>query len=109
MMEQTSENRLPRQFIDALADIPSLPRHLYSNVKRKLDAKLLVVRSAWALAASILIAISAFQAVHLSASHNTYVAEAADELSGVSSYINSDVYRENDNSYAFYEEVLYKE
>jgi hypothetical protein len=55
--------------------------------------------------------VTAFQTIHLiqPQTQSASVAEAAEELSTIDSYINSDVYKENDNSYGYYEETLYQE
>lgn len=108
-MEQNFENQMPRAALDQLASIPPLPENLYGAVIRRINRRRAVERTLFGLAASLLIAVSAFTALRLSPSRASYSAEIAEDLNGVNTYINSDVYRENSNSYGYYEEVLYQE
>jgi hypothetical protein len=108
-MDQFTENMLPKNFIDGLADIPAMPQHLYTGIRHKINRKRAVVRAVWAVAASLVISLTAFQMVQQHAPRVSYVPEAAEELSAVDSYFNSSVYKENENSYAYYEETLYQE
>lgn len=108
-MDNNAENQLPEKFINELANVPSVPQHLYAGIRRRIDRKRTLVRAIWAVAASLLITVTAFQAAHMMRPENASVAEAAEELSVVNSYINSNVYKEDDNSYGYYEETLYQE
>jgi hypothetical protein len=108
-MDNNDEVPLPKKFLDELSDIPSHPQSLYAGIRRRIDGKIATMRTVWAVAASLIIMVAAFQATHLLRPQNASITEAAEELSGVSNYINSDVYRENDNSYPYYEETLYQE
>ena len=108
-MDNNDENLLPENFISEFTDIPSVPQHLYAGIRHRIDRKRTVLRTVWAVAASLLITLTAFQMVRLIHPHNSYVPEVAEELSGVNSYINSEVYKENDSSYGYYEETLYQE
>jgi hypothetical protein len=107
------EDQLPARFAGAFADIPELPDHLYGGVRQGIDRKTTVRRTAWAVAASLVVMVTAFSAAHrfgpqdapLAAS----VADVSEELNTVDSYINSNVYKEDDDSYAYYEETLYQE
>jgi hypothetical protein len=103
------EGFLPKGFIDELMDIPPAPAHLYTGVRRRIDRKRAVVRTVWAVAASLILMITAFQTARLLQPAAIPVAEAAEELSTVDSYINSTVYKEDENSYVYYEETLYQE
>ena len=108
-MDSDTGDLLPKKFLDELADIPSLSPSLYSAIRRRIDRKRTILRTVWAVAASLILMVTAFQVTRLFAPANASVAEASEELSTVDSYINSDVYRENDNSYGYYEETLYQE
>jgi hypothetical protein len=108
-MDNNEKNPLPKKFLDDLADIPSLSPSLYAGIRRRIKRKTAIVRTVWAVAASLIIMVTAFQVTRLVPPANASVAEASEELSTVDSYINSDVYRENDNSYGYYEETLYQE
>ena len=103
------DEKLPDKFVRELADVPPMPSHLYALARRRIVRKKIVMRTVWAVAASLVIMITGLEAVRLTRPHNEYVPEVAEELSAVNSYINSDVYKENDNSYAYYEETLYQE
>jgi hypothetical protein len=110
-MEQNSDNRLPKNFIDGLADIPALPHHLYAGMRQRIDRKRVALRTVWAVAASLMLMVAAFQATRLvqPRTQSVAVAEAAEELSNVDSYINDGGYNENETSYGYYEETLYQE
>jgi hypothetical protein len=108
-MDQLSEKQMPRAALDQLASIPPLPENLYGGVIRRINRRRAAGRVVFGLAASLLIAVSAFTAMRLSTSRAPYSAEIADDLNGVNTYFNSNVYRENSNSYSYYEEVLYQE
>jgi hypothetical protein len=108
-MEQMQENQLPRRAFEQLAEIPPLPSHLYGTIIGKINRRKIVARSVFGIAASVLVAVSAFTVTRFASPGASYSAEVADELSGVNSYINSDVYQANSNSYGYYDEVLYQE
>jgi hypothetical protein len=108
-MDQNNEMSLPEKFIDELGNVPALPLHLYAGIRRGIDRKRAVLRTVWAAAASLLIMVTAFQAIHLVHPQNIYVPEAAEELTSVNRYFNSEVYTTDENSYAYYEETLYQE
>jgi hypothetical protein len=108
-MDNSDETMLPEKFTKGFADIPDVPGHLYAGIRRRIDRKRTVRRAIWAIAASLILVVTAFQATHYLHSSGAVVAEAGEELSSVDSYINSTVYEENDNSYVCYEETLYQE
>jgi hypothetical protein len=110
-MDENADNLLPTKFINEFAEIPSVPQHLYASIRHRIDRKRALLRTVWAIAASLILMVTAFQTVRLvqPQTQGASVAEAAEELSNVNSYINSDVYKEDDNSYAYYEETLYQE
>jgi hypothetical protein len=108
-MDQNSETSLPEKFIDELKDIPAVPGHLYARMKHGINRKRAVLRTVWAVAASMLIMVTAFQAAHLVRRQNTPVPEVAEELSSMNRYFNSEVYSADEDSYAYYEETLYQE
>ncbi len=108
-MDQSNENPIPGLVLQALADIPPLPPHLYGAIIWKINRKRALVRFAFGLAASLLIAVSTFTVVRLTMTPASYSADVAEELNGVNSYFNGDVYRENSNSYGYYEETSYQE
>ncbi len=110
-MEQNTDNQLPARAFEALTDIPPIPVHVYGAVMRNIGRRRILVRAVFSVAASVLIAVSAFTvtAYRMSTQRAPYAPEVAEELQGVNSYINNDVYRENANSYGYYEEVLYQE
>jgi hypothetical protein len=104
-----NEDQLPAGFIGDFADIPDVPGHLYGRLRHGIDRRVAVRRTLWAVAASLIIMVTAFSVAHLSRPQIASVAEAEEELSTVDSYINSNVYTEDDNSYVYYEETLYQE
>ena len=108
-MDQLSEKQMPRAALDQLTSIPPLPENLYGAVIRRINGRRAAGRAVFGLAASLVIAVSAFTAMHLSTSRAAYSAEIAEDLNGANTYFNSDVYRENSNSYGYYEEVLYQQ
>jgi hypothetical protein len=110
-MDNNAENLLPKKFIDELTDIPSVPQDLYAGIIHRIDRKRVMLRTVWAIAASLVVMVTAFQGTRLMQpqTQSTSIAEAAEELSNVNSYFNSEVYKEDDNSYAYYEETLYQE
>ncbi len=110
-MEQITNNQLPKRAFEALADIPPVPVYLYGAIMRKIDRRRMLVRAVFSVAASVLIAVSAFTVTtyRISTQRASYAPEVAEELQGVNNYINNDVYRENANSYGYYDEVLYQE
>jgi hypothetical protein len=103
------ESLLPKKFIDEFMNIPSAPSHLYAGVRHRIDRKRAVMRTVWAVAASLILMVTALQTARLLQPADIPVAEAAEELTTVDSYINSTVYKEDDSSYVYYEETLYQE
>jgi hypothetical protein len=110
-MDTMGENPLSKKFLDEFTDIPSVPGHLYAGIRHRIDRKRALLRTVWAIAASLILMVTAFQVTRLMQpqAQSAPVAEAAEELSTIDSYINSTVYKENDNSYVYYEETLYQE
>ena len=76
---------------------------------RKIARRTLLTRSVWAVAASLLIAVSSLTAYRVTMLHGSNSPEATEVLNTVSSYYNSSVYQEDEKSYVGYEEVLYQE
>jgi hypothetical protein len=110
-MDINGEDPLPKRFVDEFTAIPSVPEVLFSGIRHRIDRKKALLRTVWAVAATLVVTVTAFQANRLThpRTQTASVAEAEEELSNVNSYINSDVYKENDASYAYYEETLYQE
>jgi len=108
-MEPSLEKPFSKNALTALEDIPPLPSYLYGAVMGKINRKRTIARSVFGMAASVLVAFSVFTVTHVAHSPAPYSTEVAEELSGVNSYINSDVYKTNANSYGYYEEVLYQD
>lgn len=107
-MEQMNEKQLPEKFTSAFADVPPLPGQLFGMITRKIARRTMLARSLWAVAASLLIAVSSLTAYRMTLPHGSGSPEAAEELSTVSSYYNSSVYQADEKSYVGYEEVLYQ-
>ena len=103
-----TQNEFPKKFTDALSDIPLQPDGLYVRIRRAIDRRLLIQRSIFALAATLLLSLSGLQ-VYRIAGHQAspMIPEVAEELTSVSTYVNGDVCRQNENSYAYYEDVTF--
>jgi len=108
-METSLEKPLSKNAIAALENIPPLPSYLYSAVIGKINRNKTITRAVFGMAASVLVAVSAFTVTQVANAPASYSTEVAEELTGVNSYINSDVYKANGNSYGYYEEVLYQD
>jgi len=106
-MEQMNEKQLAEQFASAMAEVPPLPDHLFGAITRKIDHRKIIMRSAWAAAASIIIAVSAFTVYRASAPAVASNAEISDEIASISTYFSSDDLQDDDN--ATLENVLYQE
>jgi hypothetical protein len=108
-MEPSLEKPLSQNAIAALGDIPPLPSNVYGAVIGRINRGRTINRAVFGMAASVLVAVSAFTVMHVTNTPASYSTEVAEELTGVNSYINSDVYKANGNSYSYYEEVLYQD
>ena len=107
-MDQTNEKQLPEKFNSAFADVPPLPEQLYGKITQKIARRTLLARSVWAVAASLIIAVSSLTAYRMTMPHGPGSPDAAEVLNTVSSYYNSSVYQADEKSYVGYEEVLYQ-
>lgn len=108
-MDQMNEKQLPEKFNSAFADVPPLPEQLFGVVMRKIARRTLLMRSVWAVAASLLITLSSLTVYRVTMLHGSGSPDADEVLNTVSSYYNSSVYQEDEKSYDGYEEVLYQE
>ena len=108
-MDQMNEKQLPEKFNNTFADVPPLPGQLFAVITRKIARRTLLTRSMWAVAASLILAVSSLTAYRVTMQHGSGSPDAAEVLNTVSSYYNSSVYQEDEKSYVGYEEVLYQE
>jgi hypothetical protein len=108
-MDSLSENPFSKSVTSVLEDIPPLPSHLYRVIIGKINRRRMITRVVFGLAGSLLIAVSSFTVTQVARSPAPYSKAAAEELSCINAYINSDVYKANAETYDYYEEVLYQD
>ena len=102
-----TENNLPKKFMDAMADVPEMPGHLYDRVLNKIDTKNRMKKLFWALAASFVIAAGTLP-FFLGSSHRDMLQpDITEELSTISSFYNDENASDESSGYSVLEVGLY--